>query len=364
MMMNYGSNFKRPIENDRKITTEGLIEYIKRNINKIYDIDAIDLNTVTHVEVNELKKLSFQDVRPVQYLPEIFNEIFDLNEMKYLHAGVLEKIPNYTANISLFSSVIVCVKQSFLSQSLSAQEKDIHTFIECLKNDSNKINYKKYGWEKNELYDCIQKGFIGSNIIKYLSDYLCINIFILNISEQKITFGGGDEYVPYRKSIFLIHHGGDSFEPLYTESGTKYFLYNDEIMKRIRSKRNLVKAFKLCENMDTSFVEYEENLNVYLHKSVKVELVSQRQISKEKEPHKSEMQKTRVEPLKLKICDDESNIEELMAKKPDEVYTLKNLKTMKIAEIKVVAESLKIDIKLDGKNKTKDQLICDIIKKS
>jgi hypothetical protein len=352
--MHYPSTNKQ-IESDKRITTEALIEYIKTNIDKIQSLDFVDLNFNSYTEVKELKKLSIQDVRPVLFLPEVLNEFFDLNETKLLHAGVLEKIPKYQdKNISLFSSVIVCLKQSFLSQSVVSQQKDITTFIDCLKNDSSKFNYrKKYGWEKDDLSNCIENGFIGSNIIKYLSDYLCINIFILNIeSDQGVMFGGGDEYIPYKKNIFLLHYGSNSFEPLYSESGIKYFMFDDPVIKKIRSNKNKIKVYKLHEGMKTNFIECEENLDVYLYNEKNKEVIEKRK----EEKTCAQVDETNIEEV-LKSLDKEP-------KSDTKTYTLKDLKVLKLTELKDIANSFKIDLKIGGKNKTKDQLISDIIKKN
>lgn len=317
---------------EKKITTEKLIEYIKKNSEQIQSIDFVDLNPVKEVEVKELKKLQFQDVRTIKFLPSVFDTFFNLSENKYLHAGVLEKVPSYNEiNISLFSSIIVCLRQSFLSQNLPYQQKFISSFIDCLRNDSRKFNYQKYNWGKNDLYDCIQKGFIGSNIIKYLSDYLCINIFVLSMEDQRLMFGGGDEYVPYKKTIFLIHYEGNTFEPMYTEH-TKFFSCSDDIIKTIRSNKNQIKAYKLHPDMNTSLVESDENMDTYYHKPV----------PKEKKDEKKKEEEVEVE-------------EETVT------YTLKELKTMKLSQIQEIAESLKIKTKNGNKNRTKDQMISDIL---
>jgi hypothetical protein len=292
------------------------------------------INFLNHVEKNDLVKLSYQNVKTIMMLPKELRKIFDVDKTKYLHAGVLEtiNIAGKERNVSLFSSVLTCLKQSFFSQNQQYQQKLILTLIDCLKADSRKFNYRKYGWEKNDMIDCLNRGFIGSNILKFLCDYLYVNIFVLDISSDELKFAGGEEYIPFKKSIFLIHYEKDIFEPLYTDH-TKSFSKNDEIMKKINDNIANFKCYKLCDDIDNSLRIVEENIS-------------------------------------NDLTEDTKEIKEFMeatneaTEEPDKTskFSTKELKSMKMSELQTLSESLKIDVKLGNKKKTKEQLINEIMK--
>ncbi|ATZ80948.1 hypothetical protein BMW23_0903 [Bodo saltans virus] len=308
-----------------RISVEGLINYIRRNEKFFDSINIIDLNTIKEVEKLELVKLNYQNVKSIALLPNKLSKIFNINKEKYLHAGVLETLNGKEQNISLFSSILICLKQSYFSQNQQYQQKLVLTLIDCLKSDSRKFNYKKYGWDRNDLYDSLNRGFIGYNILKFLCDYLYVNIFVLEISSDELIFAGGEEYVPFKKSIFLIHYEKDIFEPMYTEH-TKFFSFNDEIMKTINNNITNMKCYKLSDNIPSTITIIEENLS-----GVKTE------DSFDKKETVNENETT------------------------DSKYTSKELKSMKMTELQTLSESLKIDIKHNNKKKTKEQLINDIL---
>lgn len=256
--------FKNLQNLDERITIDYLINFIKENKNVISQINQIDINTQQKKSIDnenyQLKKLKYQDVKHIKKLSEKLNVFFDVENNKYLHAGVLEFIPNFeNINISLFSSIITCLKSGFVSQNILYQQKFISTLLSCLNNGTNKFNYRKYKWESNDLNKSLSKGFIGSNVLKYLNDYFCINIFILDLNKDKLLFSGGETYVPYKKNIFLLYYDNDVFEPLYSES-SKFFLFNDKLISNILKNQENVDVYKLCDHLIFEFKETEENL--------------------------------------------------------------------------------------------------------
>lgn len=337
-------------ENNARVSVSSLINYIKTNKNQMKSIDIIELSSIQNIEVNEISKLRYQEVKQVLHLPENLNSIFHIEKNKYLHAGVLDNIPLFNdTNISLYSSILVCLKQNFFSQNTPYQQKFVTSLIECLKADSKKNSYRKYNWERDDLYKSISKGFIGVNILKFLCDYFFVNIFVLDIKNDKLMFAGGEYYIPYKKNIFLIHYENDSFEPLYCEN-SRFFQHTDNIMQEIRNTKN-VSVYKLSQNLDFNFIEKEELLEPYLNIKVNKE--------ENKEGNKEE---NKEEFISL---DDIDNMVDKVAVKEDKKdnskkYTQKELKNMKLQELQEIAKSLDIDITDGKKKKTKEQLIGEI----
>lgn len=334
-----------------RISVNSLLNYIKTNKNQMKSIDIIELSSIKNVEVKDLAKLRYQEVKQVLHLPENLNSIFQVDKYKYLHAGVLDNIPLFNdTDISLYSSILICLKQNFFSQNTPYQQKFVTSLIECLKADSKKNSYRKYNWERDDLYKSISKGFIGVNILKFLCDYFFVNIFVLDIKNDKLMFAGGEYFIPYKKNIFLIHYENDSFEPLYCEN-SRFFQHTDNIMQEIKKTKN-VSVYKLSQNLDFNFIEKEEVLEPYLNIKVNKEEIICEDNKEEKEEFVS--------------LDDIDNVVDKVAIKQDKKdntkkYTQKELKNMKLLELQDIAKNLDIDITEGKKKKTKEQLIGEIV---
>jgi hypothetical protein len=269
-------------------------------------------------------------------LPEKLNKIFNVENNKYLHAGVLENVPAFAdADISLYSSVLVCLKPNFFSQNTPHQQKFLATFIECLKLDSKKNSYRKYSWERDDLYKSISKGFVGTNVLKYLCDYLVINIFVLDIKNDSLMFAGGEFYIPHKKNIFLIHHENNSFEPMYCEN-IRFFSQVDNIIQKIRKEKSAL-VYKLSKNMIFDFVEKEECLEPYLNMK-----------KPEQELEFEDNTKEKSAVLDIDMVDNAID-NAINDKCENKKYTQKELKNMKLQELQDIANLKKISITEKGK---------------
>jgi hypothetical protein len=333
-----------------RISVSDLLNYINKNKSEFKLINVIDLSSIKNEEIKEIKKLRYQEVKQVLFLPENLSTIFNVQKFKYLHAGVLENIPLFgDSDISLYSSVLICLKPNFFSQNTPYQQKFLTTFVECLKLDSKKNSYRKYNWERDDLYKSISKGFVGINILKYLCDYFVINIFVLDIKCDKLMFAGGEYYIPHRKNIFLIHHENNSFEPLYCENA-RFFSVSDEIIQNLRKEKK-VSVYKLSNNMHFNFVEKEEDLEYYLN--IKKPLP---EIECEKENVDNSI-------IDVDMIDNAiDNVIDNVEKEKNKIYTQKELKNMKLQELQDIANSKNIQTSDKNKKKTKDQLIIEILK--
>jgi len=379
-------NTTLPLQDQQKFTTDELISYITKNLTEINDINYVDLNKHSQAPL----KINTQEVKIITYLPPKLNEIFKLENNRYLHAGANRIAKCNFTNISLFSSVMICLKQSFLSQNLTMQQAAIIQFTKCLEADVQKFNYARYNWSKTFISDCIKKGSIGKHIIKYVADYLCVNIFVLELESDRLVFCGGNEYIPYKKSIFLIKYRGEDFEPMYTEHG-KFFAYDDPLMKFIRSNMNMISVYELCDAMiGAPFAEYVEPLESYSTISKnggnsrttfadKVILGKSANARAEKDVANEKL-KNYVPPApnantaqvakKAPDTDAESSTDTESstntdassaspAKKP--TYTAQTLKNSKLTDLQAIATTLRISHQINNKNKTKQQLQDEIL---
>lgn len=398
--MNYTFGKKQTVNDiGKRIGLGDIIDFVKKNENTIKNIGCVDLNDITDTHTTKIEKLKFQNFKKINYFPENLANIFTSNSEnlnKYLHAGVLEKIKysihktieKKEINVSFYSSLLCCLNQSFLSQTLFVQSNFIIKLIDRLYNEAKgskfkQFEYKKLGWSENELATSIANGETDGNVIKYLSDYFHVNIFILNLEEDKLYFGGGENYVPYKETIFLLKYDDDSFEPFFTEQ-SRTFSFNDPITKIIKKNTNKIGLYVISEKMNLMFCEAEENLDKYNHKQKKREVKDEIK-KKDDKPVQIEMEyNDAINAFEEKSSDDNENDEiegmteqkmKKEKKKPesssssnsdsssqsDVGFCADDIKpTMKVDELKKIAKRLKINTLSSGKPKTKVILMNEI----
>lgn len=272
----------------KRISMEDLYKFIKTNNDAFQNIGCVNLNNQSK-EPEELEKLQFQDVRKIQTLPNTIANFlqFDQQSLKYLHAGTFVKTKG-SMNLSLFSSVITCLRRSFLSQTIISQEKFLISLIDRFKSDLTSLFFlhkydKIYNWSKEEVISDINNGIFSGQILHILCDYFCVNIFVLDIEDDSVFFGGGMHYIPYRKSIFVLKYDNDIFEPLFTEQ-TRLFTLSDEPVKSIRSQIRNTKLYSVYGYGVSKPEEFEEDLIKYNPPIKK----SKRELLKEKQKMEQE----------------------------------------------------------------------------
>ena len=270
-----------------RIGINELLKYLKTNKEAMKNIGCIDLNNMNNQKNNVVEttitKLQFQDLKKVNYLPQNLASIFEINSdnfHKYLHAGVLQTLSysyskhadSLKINVSLYSSILVCLKHTFLSQTSQQQILFVTKLLDRLRIEStgtkfNFFEYDKLGWNKVELKTSITNGDSDPNVIKFVSDYLCINIFILDIEQDKVCFAG-NAYISHRKNIFLLKHSDDTYEPCFTEQ-SRTFTSSDIIIKKLLQNSKKIDVYIVTNNFDKNigFQEVEEDLIKYVGKT-------------------------------------------------------------------------------------------------
>jgi hypothetical protein len=96
----------------KRISMEDLYKFIKTNKTTFQNIGCINLNESIKQQTEELEKLQFQDIKKIQMFPNTISEFLQVSGTKFLHAGTFVKTKG-SVNLSLFSSVISCLRRSF-----------------------------------------------------------------------------------------------------------------------------------------------------------------------------------------------------------------------------------------------------------
>lgn len=258
-------------ENGKKISINALIKYVSDNWSNMD-------NNVELVSSDEDKKISHNQIicplkRGIQVkLSALCNNLDDIVtklDQNLCRIGILTLIEELgDTDISLYSSVLWILKDGFSSYSKQQQSECVVEFVKTLKFSSqymfNELNYKNLGWTEKQLMSDIKSGEVGTTVMRFLADYLHINIFILNMNDEQMYYAGSHPWIPYKKNVLLVRHDNNTFEPVFTEN-IKFFGYESKLVSLLLMKPFVVKSIKCNLNMhnDIEFKEGSEDLSKY-----------------------------------------------------------------------------------------------------
>lgn len=170
-----------------------------------------------------------------KYKTESISDIYENMDSAYRY-GILQK--NKNNNISLYSSIMHCIDPSFKNLDDTEQTQYISDFVNKAMVDIDKEKlFQLYGYrsakivKKTLLYD-LQQHNNTQSVIRFMSDYFSINIFILNLVTKEIFCMFGDEIYNKYKTNIIICQIGQNFEPVSTKDNT-YYNYEDEIIQQL-----------------------------------------------------------------------------------------------------------------------------------
>jgi len=357
--------------NSKKITLDVIVNYVLNiNKNKLSD-DFYEENQNSEDfyddENNDLSLIDLDDSKNINSLPEPFYNITsELNSEKIFRIGSKHKslINNKKCNTSLYWSFLNCIIEKFNEKSVEERIELINRLVLKIVYDINTTNiyknnkYITFGWKKNTLIKNIQTCNLPDMVIKFLSDYFNLNIFILNLKKGIIESSYKEDYLnKFKKNIFLIKIN-DDYEPILCNNKC-LFDYNDLIFNVIIShNKNLVK----CINIDYSsrrsikiFTIGSENLDNYIRE----EYVNENNLENNYDEliDNNENKINNVIDINDSIDTDidiHNQSEDIFYKKEKEIdnFEIKSINIkMKLKELQDIAKKLKIDIYSNNKTK-------------
>lgn len=378
----------------KKISMDDLLLFIKKNlcvVNLDNDFDNCSsesnddtktakkpLNNTNRAEVI-IKPLQQNSLQDITILPDFLDGIFNKFYTKLSRYGVLKYNDNQQ-NISLYTAVLTCIKDNFKVQTLSTQYnyvKQLNTnLVSFVNNKFVDFKYKNYKWNKGDVVEQLKKFSPTKTVMKLLSDHLHLNIFMIDIDNDKLFIV--DEISPFKKSIILMLIDGGFFEPVSynnTQSNTCIEPSIDIIKHFIKIKDDI-------SQMNQYDHENEIELDKYLMvtKESKLSLTDKKilNLMKQNSPIKDETQIDESEQLEQELkpkvspktesevkseVKSETKLENIHVdvKQNDNLKEFKqkvyNEKTMKLDELQQDAAKLGIPLFVSGKKQTKAQLI-------
>ncbi len=388
--------------NNNFITQQNLITHVlnlyEQNKNKTFHYNE---NIINNHQLNVFKLLDTDNTQDLKYLDEPFCNIFNNNTFNFYRMGIKHKMineKNKEVNCSLYSSILTCIVDDYIEYSIDMRTNYINNFIIQILEDINKeklytkFNYRNLGWRKKNLITDI-RNFENSNIvIKFLSDYLNVNIFIFDIKLSKIFVSyGEEEFNKYKKNYFITFYN-DIYEPVFCNNKTNIMHDNIPLCILINHHKDIIDILKINfskKNKDKKFSIGNENIQYYLDNPIQNSnyninsKISDNNINESETINKNndfdEFSDTdlytqqNVELLNDSAVDTEIDInnvnnKDIFYKKYNDTIKLDNINsTKKLSELQEIANKLKIPIKTtivykngNFKMKTKAQLITDI----
>ena len=365
----------------RKISINDLIKYVSDNRNHMND----DVGLVSSDEDNE-KVSRNQIIYPLKNgtrvkLTALHNNLDDIItkiDQNLFRMGVMTFIEELgEIDISLYSSVLWILKDGFSNYNKQRQSECVVEFLKtlifCARSMFNDLNYKSLGWTEKQLVSDIKSRELGTTVARFLSDYLHVNIFILNMNDEQLYYTGSHPWVPYKKNILLVRHDNNTFEPVFAENA-KFFGYESKLVSMLIMKPFVVKCTKCNFNFSTqsavSFEEGSEDLHKYIVHDIILEEESDMRnkfddntdVSDLDDQSDSSINNIPPETTKVecsKKSDNESDSESDECNKEVSKY-----KTFKANELRDLAEKCGIQIKdkKTKKMKTKTDLVTELDK--
>ena len=235
------------------------------------------------------------------------------------------------------------------------------------KNKFDEFGYKFLGWTKKQMIEVVSSRSQSKKMMmKYLADYLHINLFVIDGPDDCIYFVGGEHYIRYKKHVLVLKNS-EHYELLCTDTG-KYFTHRDNVVKNLIKHKDKIEV--LLPQQDSVLQEYDEDLEKYANIAPIPATEEGDDINRFSESESEDPEpKTKGCVYLTDQCEpvgsdsEESDSEE----SESDAITKNTLLAKKLSELMSMASAKGIDLyhKVDGKRKkkTKPILIEDLLKK-
>jgi hypothetical protein len=246
------------LDQGKRIDLNDIIKFIEKNKQFIDNpqIEILDINeSYTEKRIQEVRYNLLSDLND---LPTNLTAVFgSINSFKRIGTVHLVTTPA-DINVSLISSILYLLSDDFIRLNESSQIEFTETFIRRIHKESRKkfaeYGYDKLGWDHRDFINNVKCFNLGKDLLRYVTDFLHINIFILDIDMDSLVYVGEKTYIKNKKNIFLIKHTSGTFEPVFA-TDCNNFDHNTSIIKKLLNSKFLV------ERMDCDFTHEKDEYN-------------------------------------------------------------------------------------------------------
>ena len=339
--------------NAKRLTTADLLAFVKQHESSIMTVNVKPIDIVIDATMNPQQKNETSSI-----ITNIIEQEFKKNIKK---VGILKYNDN-NVNMSLFTSILTALIPDFYKLDNKQQNDVVIHFIsaldEFLDDKYGELHYKVYKIVKSEISAILQTYKITNIIYKLISDYFCINIFIIDNQENVLYVVDRPEI--HNKSICLILHNKTCYEPIKYDKEyflpNEFFSYLSNIAKRLHpignsySDKEVAKIDKKYDNTDLNKYKFGKvNIPLSLQEKSILALIREKPIPKE-------VQEEEQEKVQEEVKEQVRAEEQIKAKKITSQSKLTDLQDM--------ATQMGIQIvDKNGKRKLKAELFADIMVK-
>lgn len=261
-------------EHSQRISVKELINYVNKNWDHFDSKESVLVSSDDESCINthsNFYPLKFNLETKLDSIGNNLDDILSKINEDFRRIGILTNIDDMgDADISLYASILWLLKDGFSNLKRQEQSQCVKDFIKSFKLDSQSIKfeefgYKSLGWTTKQLLQDIKNGEVGTTVIRYLADYLHINIFILNVTDSKLYYSGSHPWIQYKKNVLLVRHTNNNFEPVFTDQ-TKIFGVESKLVSFLLMKTHMVDVMYCDMNLNEpkKFKDGEENLENYM----------------------------------------------------------------------------------------------------
>lgn len=358
-----------------RITLIELIDYVKKmsdnreKINKdnIYAVDSSKNN----LNEETFMSLRYGEEKTLGNLPKILKQIFDPYINNTIRTGTLHY--HNKLNISLIYSILCCAKEDFMEQSNEKKIQYVEEFNKIMvkelysKNLFKNYEYKQIGWTMKELLSSIRLYKNNTMVLRFLSNFMSLNIFLLNVNQDKIyAIYPEKHYNVYKPSLMLLFYD-DIFEPIFYKKNKVWNYKCDPLKKLINIDKVFIGILKINftkDSEDQIFSVKSEDLLKFLPNEEIHAVCSDDSDNNYDEVYTDTVKNINAE---LNIDDDETEVDIDTIKNDEDIFCAKNkdddivmvqrISTrMKLNELQDLAKTFNIDM-IKGQTKNgKDKM--------
>jgi len=162
------------------------------------------------LQPTEQHKMKFKESKNINDLPCLLKKLFDPFIKNFVRYGSRNE-----GGISLYFSLLALLIDGFYEMDESKQDRYIAKFREKLVSYAISCNYNYLKWSQQSIVDSICKFKNNKIVLKIIADCFCLNVFLLNIVNDKIfVISNVDYYDMFRSCIFLVLDE-NVYEPLF-----------------------------------------------------------------------------------------------------------------------------------------------------
>ena len=263
----------------KRATLIELIDYITEYVDEnglkgdVFDIDECK-TVLEEVPFKNLKHGSSSIISdfPLKLSIKKIFDPFIKNITRYgtIHNGFADG-----ENISLLFSILYCIMDNFKTLGHNEQKTFVSDFKNKILKDINSENlFEEYnladlGWQKKELRSSIENYKNNRMSLRFLTNYLNVNIFLINIQENKIYSVYPEEtFNIFKINIFLVYNN-KIFEPLGYDENLLWNYKFEPFKKLINIDNQLICTLNSNFSKDCDEKIFQigtEDIDIYLDK--------------------------------------------------------------------------------------------------